>query len=298
MPMKFNNDKELLEFVSREGVGRTHAQGYFWFWREFVPALERAKTLSQVADELLSDCHYVAGDVHDFNDAPRAAIKCYLNSLNVDPHRAEAHREIANMLGKMGRYDKALANSDTALSLNPDDRHTISDREDYIGKNRLSPPLYVKGDAHWIAREHLAHAKPQKALKALGKAKGLAALRAKAHCYAAMKKSKEYLQAWSEIARVSDEIKFTYADWFFMESNVYHEPELWARLLSSKAKFSGVFTVFEGLDESERYRSLSTHKKIRLRLKYYVCAQSGNTKCLKALFEKYPEWVELGGGLE
>jgi len=123
-------------------------------------------------------------------------------------------------------------------------------------------------------------------------------LRVKAHCYGAMKRSNSYLDAWVEIATKSDEIEFTYADWFFMEDSIYHEADLWNVLLSSMAKFSGVFTVFDGLDESEHYKSLSTHEKIRLRIQYYVYAQSGKTNGLKKLSKKYPEWVELRERLE
>ncbi|MEM8986808.1 MAG: hypothetical protein AAGC95_08805 [Pseudomonadota bacterium] len=243
MPMKFKTDKELLEFVAKGGVSRAHAQGYFWFWRKFIPALEKAKASSLVSNEMVADCYYVAGDVHDFNEAPKAAIKCYRNALRADPNCGGAYREIANMLGRMGRYDDALAHSDSALSINPDDQYALSDREDYIGESRLEPS-YIEGNAEWIASEYLARAKPRKTLKALRKVKGIRSLRAKAHCYGAMEQSKKYLEAWAEIAKRSDEIRLTYSDWFFMEDAIYDEPGFWEVLLSSKAKFSGVFFRF------------------------------------------------------
>ncbi|MEM9168827.1 MAG: tetratricopeptide repeat protein [Pseudomonadota bacterium] len=140
MPMKFHSNNEPLEFVRDEGVSGAHAQGYFWFWRKFVPALEQAKASSSVSREMIADCYYVAGDVHDFNDAPRTAIACYHNALKIGPLCGAAHREIASMLGRMGQYDQALAHYDKAISLNPGDRHAVSDRADYIGENRVKPP--------------------------------------------------------------------------------------------------------------------------------------------------------------
>jgi len=47
-----------------------------------------------------------------------------------------------------------------------------------------------------------------------------------------------------------------------------------------------------------RYKAHSTREKFRLRIEYYVYAQSGKTKWLKVLFKKYPEWIELREVLE
>jgi tetratricopeptide (TPR) repeat protein len=293
MPLNFESDEEMLHFVSDKGVSLTHSQGYFWFWRKFMPALDKAMTSGAVSHELIADCYYVAGDVHDFNEAPKTAIHCYEQALEFDPEMGAAHREIALMLGRMGKYKKALVHSDKALALNPEDKYALGDRDEYVRENRLSPPLYKKGDCVWAAYEHLAKGNPRAAIKALNTTKGINAKRAMIHCYGALEKTQDYLGAWKDFAASVKELEFTYADWFFMEGDVYAEPDLWEILFSSKVEFKGVFTVFDGLDESERYCSLSTHDKIRLRLEYYVYAQSGDFDGLRRLNKRYPEWVEL-----
>jgi tetratricopeptide (TPR) repeat protein len=298
MPMSFDTDEEMFRFVSDQGVGLTHSQGYFWFWRKFMPALQKAAASGLISHELIADCYYVAGDVHDFNDAPKAAIRCYELALQFDPTMGAAHREIALMLGRMGELKKALLHADRAVALNPDDKYAIEDRKNYSGDDRLSPPLYKKGDRVWEVYEHLAQADPAVAVKVLQEQKGPSAVRAMIHCHGALEHTQDYLDAWKGLAASATELEFTHADWFFLEDDVYVEPDLWVILLSSKAKFKGVFTTFDGLDESERYCSLSSHEKIRVRLEYYVYAQSGDDKGLRRLSKLYPEWIELRKALD
>lgn len=293
MSIEFDSNDEMFRFVSKEGVGLTHSQGYFWFWRKFMPALENAVASESCSNELIADCYYVAGDVHDFNAAPKAAIRCYKKALQFDPECNAAYREIASMLGRMGEYEKALSYSEKALALNPDDSHAIRDREEYVAENRLLPPLFKKGDYVWAAYELLAASHPKAAMKALKKKKGARAKRAVIHCYGVLERTQDYLAAWKELVSSVAVLEFTYADWFFMEDSVYSKPDLWEIFLSSRAEYKGVFAVFAGLDESDRYRSLSTHEKIRLRLKYYVYVQSGDFERLRKLYVLYPEWVEL-----
>ena len=293
MPIKFKSDKKLLAFVSDNGEWLTHSKGYFWFWNTLMPLLKDAKSAQRYSNDLIADCYYVAGDVHDFNDAPLAAIKCYRAALKLDPQMGTVHREIANMLGRMGRYDEALAHNDKALALTPDDEYAISDRDMYIDDARLSPPLYLQGDPIWLGCEYLAQAKPKKALKAISTVDDVAALRIRAHCYGAMGLTRDYLAAWAEIGRRVKKLEFTYMDWFYMGDDVFLNPDFWTILLDSQAAFSGVFMVDNELEESERYKALSTHQKIRLKIKFFAAVHSGDAKGLKKLYKKYPEWVAL-----
>ena len=214
-----------------------------------------------------------------------------------DPTLGGPHREIANMLGRMGEFEKALKYSNQALELWPDDEHAIADREDYLPINRLEESMFTEEDSNWAVYEYLAKNKPKKALTAIKKPMGTLDLRAAAHCYGALEMSQDYLEAWKEIAMTQKEIEITYEDWFFMEDAVYMKPAVWEILLSSSAIFSGVFTVFEGLDESKRYTALSTHEQIRLAMQYYVFAQSDDKKSLKKFGKAYPEWKELADEL-
>ena len=83
-----------------------------------------------------------------------------------------------------------------------------------------------------------------------------------------------------------------------MEDPIWEGNKFWEVLLTSKAKLSGVFTFFDSLEKSDRYRSLSIHEKTRLKIEYYAYAHSQNKNQLKKLFDKYPEWIELRESLE
>ncbi len=50
-------------------------------------ALKRAENLleSNNKHDQLSDAYYVLGDIHDFNGAPKAAIKSYQKSIELSP---------------------------------------------------------------------------------------------------------------------------------------------------------------------------------------------------------------------
>ena len=312
MPLKFDNDIDLLNYVSDAGIGSVHIQGYSWFWNEFMPALKRAEGNPHISNEIISDGYYVAGDVHDFNEAPKAAINSYKKSLEFDPLHGEAHREIANMLGHMGRYEEALIHSDRAIEINPDDECAISDRDihtsdvrdlydnkGFIDEKTSNTHIYVQGDMFWQANEYLANADPQKALKLLdGINDEIVTLRAKTLCYGALGETQKYLNTWSEIADKSTQIDMTYADWFFIETPVYENEDIWHIWLASKAKYTGIFARFDSLSANKNYQSLSLDEGNRLSMMYCAYESSDNKKELNKLYKRFPDWVEVKEALE
>lgn len=293
MTKDYTTDEELLQHISDEGVGWLHNQGYEWFWSDFIPRLEKAEASSDTDHELIADCYYVAGDVHHINDAPKAAIRCYLKSLEHDPDNGAPHREIASMYGQMGEYDKALHHSDQALYLNPNDRDAASDREGYVGKGRPDEPLNMPDDISWHAHELLAHRQPAMALELLQFTAQPLDLMVKAQCYGAMGHVTEYMGLWNNILQSEKSIMFGWDDWFFMPKNVYEAPDFWSLLLKHGCEYSGVFTYFDSLGTNEKYQCLSQNERTRLVIQYYVYAQSGNKAGLKKLLQEYPEWKEL-----
>lgn len=295
MAREFETLEDLLRFVDAEGIGLTHAQGYDWFWRKFQPALSACVTDKSIEREVISSCHYVAGDVHEFNRAPRAAIDCYQKALKVEPTLGSAHREIADMYCRMGDMDNARIHSDRALTLIPSDKHTIADRVeiDEAVADEYYEPFYQSDDSVWPAFELLAQRNPGKALEILKEEDGDDSRRARICCYGAMRQADKYLAVWEEVIKQSDAIEFEYFDWFFMPESVFGEPDIWRMLFECKADFSGVFTVFDGLDSNSIYNDMTTHEKIRLRLEYCVYAQSLDRVGLRRLHEQFPEWLEL-----
>lgn len=286
----FSLNKKLLFKVLEEGLSWTHSYGYYWFHNIFMPTLEKAAETSEISNESLSSCYYIAGDIADANSAPNKALEYYHKALSFNPSCCATYREISNMLCQIGRYDEALEYSDKALALDPDDEHAIGDRDSiFMG----DPPLYEQGDILWNVCEHLANADPRQALTIVKNMNDIIGLRCKLYCYGALDESDKYLRTWSKLTQISDEIFLELADWFFMPEHIYDSPEVWSILLSSKAEFSGFGGSIDSLQNNRTYRDLTTNERIRLSFQLQKYIASKNNAALKSLFETYPEWVEL-----
>ncbi|MFC2954092.1 tetratricopeptide repeat protein [Marinicaulis aureus] len=299
MPLEFETTDELLNFVSDGGVPRAHAQGYEWFWTVLTPALNVAAPATQEEMDRLVDCHYVAGDVHDFNNAPLAAIEEYKKALSYDPDHAASYREIACMQERVGDLENALANIEKALELHPDEKCAVTDREcilDSISDNQFCP-RYKDGDICWQAYEALAKADPETALSFLAEPKDVDERRARLCALGALEKHDAYVSGWRKLLGEVSEIEFEQYDWFFIPEAVYEAPVIWKLFLDSGVRFGGVFSDFETLHGNEDYKSLSYDARIRLRMEYYLYDQSGDRAALKKLHNKYPEWSELAESL-
>lgn len=290
MVVDHNFQKRLIVEVSNSELLWVHSRGYVWFHEVFIPTLKRAETLSLVPNEVLSDCYYLAGDVTEFNNAPKKALEYYHKALNFDPQCGGTYREIGNMLERIGKYDEALKYLDKAIALDPDDDCALRDRENFQDSG---PAMYEEGDVLWEVCEHLANANPAKALSIIEYMDDHIGLRGKLYCYGAMDKFREYLQTWTELTRKSESLNLNHTDWFFMPEYIFDTPDIWAILLSTKTKFSGVGSVFDSLEKNMTYRSMSEDSKMRLSFQYYKHTASKNYEALKQLSESYPEWEEV-----
>lgn len=276
--------------MSESEFSWVHSQGYNWFHKVFMPALEQSATLSLVSKETLSSCYYLAGDVNDVNDAPNKALEYYHKALNFDPYCGATHREIGTTLYRLGKTTEAIEYLDKAIALDPDDTHAIHDRE-YMEDDNFA--LYEDGDVLWNVGEHLANAEPSKALSIVDDMKDIIGLRAKLYCYGALGETDKYLKTWSDLTQISDQMDLGYVDWFYMPDHVYESPEIWTILLSSKTKFDGAGTFFDSLENNMTYRNLTGNDKMRLSFQYHKYTSSKNHDTLKQLSAFYPEWVEL-----
>ncbi|WP_425411049.1 hypothetical protein [Hyphococcus sp.] len=295
MPLQFDTSEQLLDFVSEEGVGRTHAQGFDWYWDQFQPALQYRLVVSEDEKNLLADCYYVAGDVHDFNNAPLAAIEEYTKCLKLDPENAAAFREIASMQLNFGDLESAIKNSDRALVIDPKDRHAAGDNEwirqliteaDYV-------PLYEKNDIEWEVFEALARNETNKAIVIAQRLRADTEKRALACALGAQSQTDDYLKAWKAIVKNAEVISFEYADWFFMPQKIYDSPEIWRMFLESNIRYDGVFTFYESWKKSQALSALTTYESIKLKIEYYLYETENDISALKKLSARFPEWSEL-----
>lgn len=267
-----------------------------------MPALERVAKSSSVDAEIIADNFYAAGDVHDFNEAHKTAISLYKRALEFNPEMSTAHREIASMNRQLGNFEAAIKHSDIALSIAPDDKFNVSDRKQIDGEKADAPIIKTDSEiAIAKALEELACQNPKAAIQAIQSFEDEDSLRALTWAYGADSNITAYLTTWRILILQSREISFSYQDWFFIPEELWYGTEIWALWKDSNLTFNGVFTIYEGLDDSsydtaidENFSKLSPSDAIAQKIEYIFHCQSGNLECLKTIRMKYPNWVELG----
>jgi tetratricopeptide (TPR) repeat protein len=284
-----------LKKVSKEGVGWTHNNGFEWIKNTLIPHLEFAQQFLNHEKYLIADCFYVLGDVHDFNNAPKAAIKAYAKAIQYDHQFAAAYREMANMYSRIGNYEKATELISIAIHLEPDDKYALLDQEDiHQALEESKEPLYKESDKIWQCNELLANFQPQESLSLLQTTESVEYCKTSAQCYGALLDTQHYLKEWEKISQKNCEIEFKYADWFYMPETVFDSPEIWAIFLSISEKIKpSVFLSFDSLYQSELYKNLNSNEQYKLLIEFNIYRTESNKEKLTQLYKTYPCWHDL-----
>lgn len=296
--MNKQNESEIyiiLKRVSDKGVGWSYRKGFKWFKNIFMHCLETARNSSKYEKDFIADCFYVLGDIHDFNNAPFAAIRAYSKALKYDNNLASAYREMAGMYQNMGNYAQASLLIDKAVKIDPDDEYALLDQKDiYEELTRKPEPLFKKPNIIWECDELLADSKPNEALSLLKGFENTDFCKAKARCYGFLSDCANYLEQWKKISEMNSELEFSYSDWFYMPEQIFESSEIWYLLLGIYKKIRpGVFPYFDTLFDSERYKNLPDAEKYRLMIEFNIYRTEKKSEKLKYLFKLYPEWSEL-----
>ena len=291
MSADFSLHKRLLNQVIDEGFAWTHSHGYGWFKTIFLPTLEQAALSNLVANDILAGCYYIAGDIHDVNGAPKKALTYYHSALNFEADNCAIYREIANMLGQLGRFSEALEYSNRALQIDPHDPYALKDRDDYLDHDNIA--LYDQNDILWNVREILADDAPEKALELVEANNDVIGLQGKSLCYGALEEYDRYLETWTTLIAISDKIAFSPADWFYMPEHIYDSPDIWRTFLSCEIEFSGHGEFYDSLSGNSSYQKFTDNEKLRLSFEYHEHTASKNYVALKQLLKAYPEWIEV-----
>ena len=284
----------LLEELSEEGILEVHARGYEFLRDELIPALEVADDGSIEQAELVSDGWYLVGDIHDFNDAPLAAIAAYERSAKADPDSAAPHREMAGAFSRLGRHAEALNAIHQAMDLDPAVPHGLSDLEDIQNAaDGKGPSEHVGGDPMWESAESLAGFDPKAALKLVAELATLEGIQMRSRCHGALDQASKFLDAWNEIAEMDGPIELGYADWFYMPDEAIDDLRFWRLLLSVHDRMEpGVF-LHPPEEVRNSHRSLTGPESEKLYMEYSIERLDGNIDGLKAILRKYPEWSEI-----
>jgi len=303
---KLSQKQKDISFLTRwdkRGLAKIHGKGFEFVRGEFLPAIERLAEKAKTKTEkgLVADSYYYLGDIHDFNHAPKAAIRAYKKGITFFPHPNHAegfHREIGNMYCHMGKYKTAIKHIKKALSIYEDDECVQGDLECvewYLKKG--NPPLYKVGDWKWEVNELLAQTKARKALQILLKKRSLKAALFRARAYGVLYEAYSQLNEWKKIQKMAGPVEFEYADWFFLMDNNDDSVEFWKILYAIRKRIQlGVFVSYESLYMN--YPRLGINRKNSEAISFIIAILSKDVSKLKQLSKKYPKWLEPKQELE
>lgn len=285
---------KTIENWGDKGVGETHYKGYRWLNRTFIPALRKAENdkLTSKRKMYLADAYYVLGDIHDFNDAPKAAIKAYTKSVDLYPSSG-AWREKGGMYSDMGKKEEAIKCLEKALSIDQKDEYAVIDLE-YVKDDSMDSQIFYDGDILWDSRELLANNDFDDALEILYDINSLDAILHRARVYGAKGDISRYLLEIENIKSRNDRFELKRADWFYLPDKLWDSADFWKLLIKLFPRLMpGVAPSDESLilnyhNKEQNKDNESQTVKILFQFHYYRCTK--DYKKMLQLHEKYPKW--------
>lgn len=288
--------KAFLLEVEEDGIALLHSRGYQWFKSEFLPYLNLGDTLLADQVELLADCWYIVGDVHDFNGAPLKAIESYKKALEYDDEVDGAYREIANMYEQIGEYTQALEYINVAIEKMPEEEELMDEKaaiQDSI--NYTVEPYLTKENKAWILAEELAEGKSEAVIASVTAMENpeIAVLQCLAKAYGIEKQEEEYFNSWKRILNTEGNFALNYADWFYMPRTIYNSEKIWLLIKELSPRIEeAIFIEFDSLNEHYGDK-LSQAEELDLICAFQIYRITENQIALKNLATKYPLWEEV-----
>ena len=284
------------------------SRGYVWFKSVYCAYVLELEYKSHQKDyPLLYDCYYMIGDVHDFNESPKAAIKAYRKSLTWENKCSCALREIGSMYSYMGELQKALSFLKKSLRIYPNDEVAISDYNYvlFLIEQQDDTGIYEENDVCWQARERLAQDKPKLALRLLNHKRTMLARQIMANAYAVLNDFDNVLEQWQKIANGKGIIEMRHADWFYLTECVWDSIEFWELLAScvQQKRFDySIWPMFKSLEQviphpSRRRRSSADRsrclKRVYLLTQFHVARLKHDYALANKMALRYPKWPEI-----
>jgi tetratricopeptide (TPR) repeat protein len=289
----------LLKRCDKKGIGWLYDNGLEFFNKHFYPNLNFLEKVANTKEEIeiLADSFYLLGDIYDFHNAPKAAIRAYKKGIMYFPYPDYASgydREIGVMLNAIGKYNLATRHFNKALKTHPQDE-VIKDEIEFneIDKKEFRTPLYKIGDWKWEVNELLANNKPQLALKKIPIKRSVQACLMKVRCFGALEDADSQLQEWEIIKRLKGKMEVEYADLFFMKTDLYKNLRFWEILNAIKLRLqeSGKFLAPWHFHDTYPKRNWRTLDSDFIAFKIAKLSKDGNK--LTKLKNQYPKWKEL-----
>ncbi|MHC4146207.1 MAG: tetratricopeptide repeat protein [Planctomycetota bacterium] len=311
MKRSLEKARKYTRWNNQRGISWIIGRGYRWFKDEYLPLVHRIQRADQKKDRFhLSDCYYYIGDIHDFNRCPKASIRAYKMSFDLDPTHSEALREMGNMYENIGCYRKAVSVLKKSLQINPNDEYALMDYNFALDSLKYgSPPLYKKGDICWQARELLARDKPAEALRLLKNKRSILARQVIACAHGMLNEPDGIIEQWQRIAKARAMIELEYIDWFYIGDCIWDDASFW-KILAICAKQNrfndGVWPMFRSLYEivvphpphrrniqKNKADKLRCNKHIFLMTQYHIARINRDSNLARKLCDRYPNWPEV-----
>lgn len=249
------------------------------------------------------------GDLLDYCDAPRSALRAYRRCLHFDPAHDWALAEVGNMLYKIGRFREAEAHLAGAKGTEPHNDWALDYLEDVRKAIRTREgSSYPWSDPVCRADEFLARGQPRAALRTLRKPGRTCRNKplARARALGALGESTDVLAAWTNVFRNTRRpVILGYGDWFYVANAVIqgreYGPTFWRILLRYSHRLEGgyfdtpdgVYELFP-MPKHERYVSkrflLRQHRSCKVSCQYRLADVSDDLKLAKSLQTRYPSW--------
>jgi tetratricopeptide (TPR) repeat protein len=286
---------EILEKIANEGYYQIIWEGYEWYEKQLLPALDFAAQHSLEYASLLAENWHALGWTFYELDAPLKAIDCYRKAIFFDPEHSESYRELANCMHKTGDYKGALVFVIKARSLDPDDDFAIEQQEEIENSlDQREAPLYEKGDLIWECGELLAEGRFDDVFERLKGRRKTDYLILRARCYAAQNKKELFLNTLKRIQMAGNFIDWSYQDWFFLNPHIYHSKAFWETMLdlvplmASESVFESYQTLF---DHQHGHQANRLRREVVCR--YHIYRIDQDAEKILALHQDYPDWKEL-----
>jgi hypothetical protein len=276
-------------------IGDVLGQGHHWVQRTYLPALRRLAKARNRADRRTGAHGYeLLGGLQDLNGAPRAAIRAYQRSLQLQPKSARPWRFIACMLENLGHFQRARHALLRAEAFNPDDGLVTADLEriDWALYHPC-PVLFEEGSVPLEVSEAIAAGRYTKAHELLGRKRSIRARQLRARIHGARGEVDDVVRQWTIIANGKGRVHPQHADWFYaFQGPAGDDPRLWRVLLwKIRPKLDGgSFNYSETLWDID----VPMAKRFELHSRCELARCEGDVEALLALAAKYPTWREPG----
>lgn len=290
--------RRIVDRSMRRGIAWTYGQGYKWVREVLEPAVRALEKHGRRPFDLVlaSEGRYSLGDVHDFNDAPIAAIRQYRRSLRDWPGQGAAWREIGSMQERMGHSSAALRALRKAVQVDPKDECARGDLESAIKYPPSGPALCVRGDRLWRARELVEAGRARAALRLLRGRRGVSARQIRARAHGAMGDVESVMREWTTIASGHGPVALHSADHFYLPVALHNDSRWWETLWRLRRRdANGNWNLpasFFSRHLWSLWQSTTTLRRRELHLRFHLARTRGDKAALNSIVRHHPWFVE------